>query len=201
MRAKRVSRGRPRSGASMDDGRQRLDPQAIGRRHPARLPEESYRNINRPMMVTCCARRHWPVLVGETAATVCEVLRHAAARRRSDLYGYCLMPDHLHFVIRLAEDGTPPVFLRYFKGEASRRINVLWGRSGAFRWQRSYWDEFAHDAEVLQNQMRYMLANPVRRGLCGLAEDWPHSADLREGRRGRTSDLREAHIARPAHDM
>jgi REP element-mobilizing transposase RayT len=152
-----------------------------GRRHPYRLHDESYLNTNLPMMVTCTVKRRWPVVVDDTADTVAEVLVATSERRDAVLHGFCVMPDHLHFLIHLAADDTPPRFLRYFKGEASRRINVLWGMPGAFRWQRSYWDTFADDAEALADQMRYMLANPVRRGLCACPEDWTHSADFRPG--------------------
>lgn len=152
-----------------------------GRRHPHRLNEQSYLNTNLPIMVTCNVIRRWPMLVDETAETVEEALVESSCRRGAELHGYCVMPDHLHFVIRLVDDDTPPRFIRYFKGEASRRINLLWGMPGAFRWQRSFWDTFADDREALGEQMNYMLSNPVRRGVCERPEDWAHSADLRPG--------------------
>ncbi len=150
-----------------------------GRRHPYRLNDESYRNVNLPITVTCTARRRFPVLVDSTAEIVAQTLMQASDRRDAKLIAYCVMPDHLHFLIHLDADDTPPQFLRYFKGEASRRINVAWRKPGAFRWQRSYWDTFAHDVEAMEEQIAYVLHNPVRWELCDRAEDWPFSADLR----------------------
>ena len=165
------------------DHEERAIPDTVkpGRGHPHRLDEQSCLNTNLPMMVTCTAKRRWPVIVDDTAHAVAEVLIASSERRQAVLHGYCVMPDHLHFLIHLADDDTPPRFLRCFKGEASRRVDRLWGKPGAFRWQRSFWDTFADDREALAEQMHYMLANPVRRGLRACPEDWPHSEDFRPG--------------------
>lgn len=150
-----------------------------GRRHPHRLHDESYQIVNLPIAVTCTVRRRSAVLVNSTAHIVAQTLLAASDRRSAELLAYCVMPDHLHFVAHLDADDTPPKFRRYFKGEAARRINVAWRRPGAFRWQRSYWDSFATDAEAVEETVAYMLDNPVRWELCDMAEDWPFSADLR----------------------
>ncbi|MEA3400300.1 MAG: transposase, partial [Armatimonadota bacterium] len=170
---------RPKSQSA--ESRRLPDELRPGRRHPHRLSDEGYKHVDLPMMVTCPTKHRRPVLVGSAAEIVIETLIHAAQRREARLFGYCAMPDHLHFAIRFANDDLPPRFLRYFKAEASRRVNVAWGIPGAFRWQRSYWDTFADDSLAVAEQVAYMMENPVRWGLCERPQDWPHSADLTKG--------------------
>jgi len=149
-----------------------------GRRHPFRYSGEAYQAIGLPITVTCQTKVRKRVLVEATAEIVIGTLEDAARRRDARLLAYCAMPDHLHFAIDLAAHDDPPRLLRYFKGEASRRVNVAWGSPGRFRRQRSYWDTFADDLPGLLEAIEYIMENPVRWGLCEAPEDWPYSADL-----------------------
>jgi putative transposase len=87
---------------------------------------------------------------------------------------YCLMPNHTHLII------VPPTpeALRRAVGEAHRRytnhINQREGWSG-FLWQGRF-ASFPLDPAHLHSCARYIERNPVRAGIVGAPEDWPHSS-------------------------
>jgi len=149
------------------------------RRHPYRLPEEFYRAIALPMVVTACSKDRMPLLVGEAAELVVGALTDQACRFGISVCGYCVMPDHIHLVItQELPEAEFMKFMRHFKSEAARRINAAGLCAGKFRWQRTYWDKFVEGDGSLAAAVQYVLENPVRRGLCERADDWPHSAVL-----------------------
>ncbi len=161
-----------------DVGRSRPAPSHPDRHHPFRLDAETYRQQNRPMLVTACTKGRRPILCGEVPAIVKRVLLERAERFHVRLHAYCIMPDHLHFFVSVSKDeGDFPGFMRSFKSISARLVNEALGLEGAskFGWQRSYWDTFAREDEDVRAEIRYMLANPVRAGFCERAEQWPHS--------------------------
>jgi len=94
---------------------------------------------------------------------------------RYTLIDWCIMPNHVHVLIRLAEKQLLAEIVRLWKGGSSIEINRLLKRSGLL-WQREYYDRFVRDMEHFQNCIAYIRNNPVKAGLCDKPEDWPFSA-------------------------
>jgi len=96
------------------------------------------------------------------------------ARCRTEVWAYCLMPNHVHLVMVPAH----PDGLRCAIGEAHRRytrqINVREGWTGHL-WQERF-HSFLLDQVYLLAATRYVENNPVRAGLCRHPEDWPWSS-------------------------
>jgi len=89
---------------------------------------------------------------------------------------YCILPDHLHVLACVAQPhGDVRAFFEGFKCGAA---NLALGLGIPVLWQRNYWDRHTRDSDDLWERIRYILDNPVRRGLCERAEDWPY-AELR----------------------
>ena len=87
------------------------------------------------------------------------------------LYGYCLMPDHLHVLVSPAASGADvSSWLRRFKGYTSR----LAGKLGVEPplWQRSAYDHVCQADETAERVLAYVIENPVRAGLVERWEDW-----------------------------
>mgnify|MGYP003730669011 CR=1 FL=1 len=103
---------------------------------------------------------------------VISVLKEEQAHWNCVVYTYCLMPDHLHFLVSVAEEGASVlVFTERFKGKTT---NASWksGWQGKL-WQPRYYDHVIRKEESLVKIAQYILDNPVRKGLCASAEDWP----------------------------
>ena len=93
----------------------------------------------------------------------------ATLRNLDSTLAACLMPDHLHWIVR--DCSRLAALVRRFKSYSTRRAHEL-GFQGPL-WQRSYWDHVIRTAEGLDAVVRYVLDNPVRAGLAERPGDWP----------------------------
>ena len=87
------------------------------------------------------------------------------------LIAWCIMPNHVHAVIRLLDETSLGVIVKRWKAKTAVRINRELKRSGSL-WQEDYHDRLIRDMDHLQNAVAYIRRNPVEAGLCSRAEDW-----------------------------
>ena len=128
-----------------------------------------------PHHVTQCGNRRLPTFFVESDyAAYLAYLADGCAKAETELWAYCLMPNHVHLIlVPKTEDG-----LRAALGEAHRRYT----RMVNFRenWRGHLWQErfasFPTDETHLLNAARYIELNPVRAGLAASAEDYPWSS-------------------------
>ena len=103
-----------------------------------------------------------------------ELMCEFSEQVKTDIWAYCLMPNHVHLVmVPDKEDG-----LRAAIGESHRRytrhINLRKDWRGHL-WQERF-HSFVMDEEYLLATVRYVERNPVTAGLCNLPEQWPWSS-------------------------
>ena len=84
-----------------------------------------------------------------------------------------VMPDHLHWMLQLSGDQRLEQLVQRVKSKSAIAINRLRAVSGAV-WQAGYFDHRLRADEGFQAQARYLMANPIRRGLVTRIEDYPH---------------------------
>ena len=85
------------------------------------------------------------------------------------------MPNHVHFVATLAEQGVSMMrALQSIKSYTGREANRLLSRSGQF-WHRESYDHLVRNPQEMQNIISYTLENPVRAGLVDEWQQWPYS--------------------------
>lgn len=98
--------------------------------------------------------------------------------RKADtqVWGYCLMPNHVHFVMVPSN----PDGLRAAIGETHRRY-TRWINDRE-NWRGHLWQERFHsfpmDEPYLMATVRYVERNPVAAGLCQRATEWPWSSAI-----------------------
>ena len=84
------------------------------------------------------------------------------------LFWHCqlclLMPDHLHAIVSFPRDPGMRTTVRNWK-------KFVAGKHGV-EWQRDFFDHRLRDHHELEENMGYILMNPVRKRLCEKAEDW-----------------------------
>lgn len=114
----------------------------------------------------------------ECAAVVAAALRHYDGERY-DLIEWCVMPNHVHVIIRLHAESRFEEVVRSWKNFTARIINQLVGRSGRL-WAADYFDRVIRDEEHLVRARRYVRMNPVKAGLCHTPEEWRWSSAWRE---------------------
>jgi REP element-mobilizing transposase RayT len=109
----------------------------------------------------------------EVAAIVAQALHHPDGKGH-DLRCYCIMPNHVHLVVRLPIEALPLTkTLQLLKGYSGRQANRLLGLSGAF-WQAESYDHVVRPGE-LERIINYVLNNPVKAKLVDDWEKWPYS--------------------------
>jgi REP element-mobilizing transposase RayT len=92
-----------------------------------------------------------------------------AVRSEEVTLAACLMPDHLHWLLRHGRDLARTV--GRFKSYGTR---CAWraGHRGRL-WQRSFHDHALRRSEAVPRVVEYLAGNPVRAGLVGAVGEWP----------------------------
>jgi putative transposase len=144
------------------------------RRHPHRLDPEKYRGPGQPVLTTVCAKDRRPVLTAEAVRD--EMIRAMPVAARiggCQLMAWCLMPDHVHTLLRVGPEGGDILrFLHSYKSWTGRVMTEA-GFSGT--WERSFWDRHARSRDDISALISYVLHNPVRSELCEKWDQWPYS--------------------------
>ena len=143
---------------------------------------------------SCFQRR--PFLASErTCLWLAEAIGAASCQHEMFVWAYVFMPEHVHLLVcpqaavysiskflaslklpvtrkaasyvqRCAPESLRQMTDRQPGGAAQRRF---WQRGGGF--DRNVWSD-----KAILNEIDYIHANPVRRGLCNRPEDWPWSS-------------------------
>ena len=88
------------------------------------------------------------------------------------VFGYVIMPEHVHLLLSEPQRGTLADAIKSLKQGVSRR---LIGEAEHF-WLKRYYDFNVRDYDQFLEKLRYIHRNPVKRGLCGSPEDWEWSS-------------------------
>jgi len=146
---------------------------AVGMASPA-LHIGRYSVIGAAYAVTTVTLLRRPLFANPVAAqAMASELRGSDASGDSDSIAWVVMPDHVHWLFELRSDSLSRVVQR-LKSQAARDINIACGTRGAF-WQPGFYDRQMRGDEDLLTQARYILGNPVRRGLAGGLGEYPHA--------------------------
>jgi len=110
-------------------------------------------------------------------------LSEAASNARTEIWVYCLMPNHVHVILTPEdEQGLRRTFADLHR-RYTRFINARHGWTGHL-WQGRF-GSVAMDDAYLAHAVRYVAMNPVRAGLVERAEDWRWSRRTGLFRQGR----------------
>jgi putative transposase len=145
----------------------------MDRRRPAHMAPVDRHNAPTIVLVTLCVRPRTAVLDN---AAFHRVFRDGAAEADAWSVGlYVIMPDHIHAFCRPAREpriGVKP-WSTYLKRSMSRRLGFR-----EWRWQADCWDTQMRDQRHYAERYEYVIANPVRAGLVGRADDWAYRGTL-----------------------
>jgi REP element-mobilizing transposase RayT len=87
------------------------------------------------------------------------------------LFGLCVMSNHLHLLVRDTE-GELAAWASYLLGNLARSINAIRERCGVV-FERRYSAEPVLDDAALLDRLAYLVTNPVAAGLCNQSRHWP----------------------------
>lgn len=130
-------------------------------------------------------------------ARIAQLVQDALMRfnhERYDLIAWCVMPNHVHVILRPLGDVELSDILRSWKSFTAKEANGLLGRSGQF-WLDEYYDHLIRDEQDFGRQVTYVINNPQAAGL----DDWPWCGH--EPVEGEDESLRgqDGHATRATH--
>lgn len=99
-------------------------------------------------------------------------LKRCEDEERLRSLAWVVMPDHVHWLFELG-DGSISQCLQAFKSRSARVVNEIVGRAGPV-WQAGFYDHRVRSHEDLRSQARYIVRNPLRRGLVERLDHYPH---------------------------
>jgi len=107
------------------------------------------------------------------AKTIEEELEFRRAKEIK-LFCYCIMPDHLHVLLSLAEYPKKlQDWVSAFKRFTTKRIHEAHEIRPV--WQKNFYDRVVRKEESLRDVAAYVVHNPVRKGIVSNWESYPFS--------------------------
>ena len=91
-----------------------------------------------------------------------------------ELYGYCLMPNHIHLLLK---EGTQPLerAMKWFAGKYAVWFNLKYSRTGHLFGDR-FKSEPVEDESYFMTVLRYIHFNPVKAGLVKTPGEYLYSS-------------------------
>jgi len=119
-----------------------------------------------------CYRRQALFCTPTTRDLFLETLERTRRQFSLRVYGYVVMPEHLHLLVSEPGSGTLADSLHFLKlSFAKQSISAEHVDNGHF-WQRRYYERNIRSYSDFMEKLRYIHRNPVKRGLCEKPEDW-----------------------------
>ena len=110
--------------------------------------------------ITICTKNKTPHFTDfDTNRTLILTLKETAMKTDTSIIAFTIMPDHIHFIVKLNKDSDLSQFVRHFKGKSSA---VLREYLNSKLWQQGYYEHCIRNENELITQARYIAANPLR---------------------------------------
>ena len=105
------------------------------------------------------------------------LLREGRERFDVELYAYCLMPNHFHLVVKVANLEAISAYMHFVQRAHACDLRACdRSRGHGHVFQRRYWNKHVEGIGYLMTVMKYVEANPVRAGLVDWAHKWEWSS-------------------------
>ena len=126
---------------------------------PFRCPDAFY-------FVTICAKQRGSSVLTDTAEPILNAARHRQLTGKWFLSLFLIMPDHVHMLVHVPPSDKLSSVICDFK----RYLMTEHGLA----FQYGYFDTRIRDAEHYDEKWKYIVRNPVVRGLASTPREWPH---------------------------
>lgn len=158
----------------------------VGRRYPPTMATDSTRRLHhatpawvRPDAVFHIrgrvARPHGMVLVEpQIAPALLESVEFYHRRGTWFCHLFLLMPDHWHALLCFPPASDMRIVVGRWKAWHTRQLDL--------EWQDNFFDHRLRNRHEMQVKAEYIRQNPVVKGLCKQADDWPWKIDVADSR-------------------
>ncbi len=144
-----------------------------------RLDRELYCQGRIYFITICCNNGEELLINPKLINEMLQDLSECCKLKRFTNYAYCFMPDHVHLLLG-GEEGTDLIkLIKQFKQHSGYSFKKATGNR---LWQKSYYDHILRKEEDMVEVVRYILENPIRKGLAKQAEEYLFSGSLEFGK-------------------
>lgn len=141
--------------------------------HQSRLRRGRVSLPGQPYHIISATRARHPLFSGPGAArAVILTMRRMQEAGWLHSHAWCLMPDHLHWLFSLGGRGDLSAAVNRFKSGSAHAVRSRCPET-AHVWQAGFFDHGVRKDEDLLGIARYIIANPLRAGLCERVGDYP----------------------------
>ncbi|MGA8366766.1 MAG: transposase [Candidatus Acidiferrales bacterium] len=141
-----------------------------------RLHPPSYIGQSSYFVTLCCAGRRPLFANARNAVWLIENLREQSIAYRFAVHAYCVMPDHFHGLFSGIEaTSNLMAFLKSLKQATAYEYRKQF--HGAL-WQKKFYDHILRPRDNAAGVAAYIWMNPVRKGLCRDAREYPYSGSF-----------------------
>ncbi|MFZ3092163.1 MAG: transposase [Nitrospirota bacterium] len=126
--------------------------------------------------LTLCTYKRRPHFISQDLISkIVDKLKDSTDRYGFSVIVYTFMPDHLHLLVKGTDSSDLKGFVRHFKQMTGYNFKM---QQGEILWHLSYYDHVIRKDEDIAASARYILENPVRKGLVADFRDYPFSGSL-----------------------
>lgn len=104
-----------------------------------------------------------------------DLLKHYKREYKFELYGYCLMPNHVHLILQIKEGRQLGKLMQGLNLTYAMWFNAKYNKVGHL-WQGRYKSMVVENSEYLLECIKYIELNPVRSDLCKSPFDFAWSS-------------------------
>jgi putative transposase len=149
----------------------------MSHRRPPRLADSEYVGATRIFLTMCTFERRRYFASRVSIDIVFRQLLRTSATRTVEIIAYCFMPDHFHALVAGTSEGSNlHQFFQRFRQQSGFHHQSATGQR---LWQDGYFDRSLRKEDDTFDVVSYILANPVRAGLCATAVDYQFSGSSR----------------------
>jgi len=143
---------------------------------PKRLQDFPYRGYYR-YFITIRSEGFEHHFVGhEIVAKMIDILRSTADQEGFSVWAYCFVPDHAHLLVAgKHENADMRHFVALFKQKSGYRFKRTYGVK---LWAPNYHEHVLRNDEATMTVARYVIQNPVRKGIVEDCSSYPYSGSF-----------------------
>jgi putative transposase len=140
---------------------------------PKRLPGILYNELSAYFVTSVTRDRIKAFDLNDFGPIVVRALIEIAARFQFAVTAYCVMPDHVHFIVTAISEGAE---FQKMVANWKQRTGYAWSLRHKQRlWQHGYFERVLREKDDPLSLARYIIENPVRAGLVEHPMEYPLS--------------------------
>jgi putative transposase len=105
-----------------------------------------------------------------------QLLIEGRERARVEVFGFCLMSNHWHLVLRPQRAGDLAAYLSWISNTHVKRYSAHYRKTSGHLYQGRYKSFAVEEDSYFLTLLRYVEANPLRAGMVEAAEQWAWSS-------------------------